>query len=264
MNNKTEATPTSRPLIFVTNDDGFYAYGIRNLIDIVRQYGDVVAVAPERSESGMSHAITIRKPLRLKKISSEEGFEFYRCNGTPVDCVKIGLDRVVTRKPDILVSGINHGSNSSVSVFYSGTMAAALEGCINKITSIGFSLLDHSSNANFAPSLKYVETIFSTILKNGLPRNVCLNVNIPNVSSDEIKGIKVCRQTDGIWKEEFDRRLDPYNEEYFWLTGDYKNLEPDKTDTDEWALANNYISVVPVKIDITSYDTLEVLQGLNK
>ena len=256
-------TINTRPLIFATNDDGYFATGFRSMIDVIKKYGDIIAVAPEKSESGMSHALTIRQPIRIKKIFSEEGITIYSCNGTPIDCIKIGLDKLVPRKPDFLVSGINHGSNSSVSVFYSGTMAAAIEGAINKIRSIGFSLLDHSLNAIFDASKQYVNIIFNKFINSELPENVCLNVNIPNVPYHEIKGVKVCRQCDGIWKEEFDKRIDPYNGEYYWLTGDYRNLEPEKTDTDEWALVNNYVSIVPVTTDITAYNVLNYLKNFN-
>ena len=253
----------SRPLILVSNDDGYYAPGINSLIDVVKKYGDVIAVAPEKPESGMSHAITIKHPLRIKKVYSENGMTMYKCNGTPVDCVKIAMHQILPHKPDILVSGINHGSNSAISVIYSGTMGAAIEGCLSGIPSIGFSLLDHSLDANFEPSQHYVDIIFQKILKSGLPANTCLNVNFPNVPLNEIKGVKVCRQTQGAWKEDFEKRVDPYGEEYFWLTGDFHNYETDQNNTDEWVLKHNYVSIVPISTDYTAYHAIEHLKGLN-
>ena len=251
-----------RPLIFVSNDDGFYAGGIRALIEVVEKYGDVIAVAPESAESGMSHAITIKRPLRLKQVYSKPGVTMYKCNGTPVDCVKLGLNQVVPRKPDIMVSGINHGSNASISVIYSGTMGAAIEACLNGMPSIGFSLLDHSADANFEAAKHYVDIIFQNILKNGLPEYTSLNVNVPNVPMDKIKGIKVCRQTHGIWKEEFEKRIDPHGGEYYWLTGNFKNFEVGNTETDEWTLANNYVAIVPIHADFTAHQTLDQIKSM--
>ncbi len=249
-----------RPLIFVSNDDGFYAPGIRALIEVVEKYGDVIAVAPESAESGMSHAITIKQPLRLKQVYSKPGVSMFKCNGTPVDCVKLGLNQVVPRKPDIMVSGINHGSNASISVIYSGTMGAAIEACLNGMPSIGFSLLDHSPNADFEAAKYYAEIIFRQILKNGLPEYTSLNVNIPKIVLEQIKGIKICRQTHGIWKEEFEKRIDPHGGEYFWLTGNFKNFEKNNSDTDEWALENNYVSVVPIQADFTAHHVIKSLK----
>jgi 5'-nucleotidase len=252
----------TRPLIFVSNDDGFYAGGIRALIEVVEKYGDVIAVAPESAESGMSHAITIKRPLRLKHVYSKPGVEMWKCNGTPVDCVKLGLNQLVPRKPDIMVSGINHGSNASISVIYSGTMGAAIEACLNGMPSIGFSLLDHSADANFEPAKHYVDMIFQNILKNGLPEYTSLNVNVPNIPLEQIKGIKVCRQTHGIWKEDFEKRVDPHGGEYFWLTGNFKNFEIGNVDTDEWALENNYVAIVPIHADFTAHQVIDYLKDI--
>lgn len=252
-----------RPLIFVSNDDGYYAKGLETLIKVVSKYGNVIAVAPESARSGMSHAITIKEPLRLKKLRDEPGIKVYKCNGTPVDCVKLGLNQVVPRKPDIMVSGINHGSNASISVIYSGTMGAAIEACLNGVTSIGFSLLDHSPDADFTATAEYVEKIFKFILDKGLPEYTTLNVNVPNIPLKDIKGMMVCRQTHGTWKEEFEKRTDPHNHDYYWLTGSFNNIEPNAKDTDEWALANNYVAVVPIKADFTAYHVLEHISALN-
>jgi 5'-nucleotidase len=249
-----------KPLFLVTNDDGVEAKGIRSLIEVVRPMGRVMVVAPADPHSGMSHAITVKVPLRIEKVLEEKDLLIYKCHGTPVDCVKMAFNHLLTDKPDLLVSGINHGSNASTSVFYSGTMGAALEGCINEIPSIGFSLLNLDYDADFSAAKHFTGRIISKVLQNGLPVSVCLNVNIPDGPLDSIKGVKICRQNRGYWKEEFDKRVDPMGRNYFWLTGNFHNTEPDATDTDEWALEHQYISIVPQKTDLTCYDTLKSLQ----
>lgn len=253
-----------RPVIFVTNDDGINAKGIKALAEMAKQFGRVVVVAPDEGNSGMSHAITIKHPLRLKKHNWGDDIEAYSVNGTPVDCVKLAFNQVFKHKPDILLSGINHGSNSSVSVFYSGTMAAAIEGCLYGIPSIGFSLLDYMPDADFAGSVKYGKQIIQNVLDNGLSNGVCLNVNIPAIPENEVNGIKVCRQNMGTWREEFDKRTDPRGFDYFWLTGYFQNDEPESTDTDEYALSNGYVSIVPVSIDLTDKPEQARLSGLFK
>lgn len=255
---------TQRPLILVTNDDGYFAPGLKVLIEMVKPYGDVIAVAPEQGVSGMSHAITIKVPLRLTHLESNENVEIYKVNGTPVDCVKIALNQIVDRKPDILVSGINHGSNSSISVIYSGTMGGAIEGSLNNIPSIGFSLCNHSMKADFSVAQKYGEHVFKEVFENGLPDFTCLNVNFPVVDEQNFKGLKVCRQARGVWKEEYEKRTDPHKGTYYWLTGNFNNHENGATDTDEWALANNYASIVPVRTDFTDFESLNKLKKLNK
>lgn len=247
----------NKPLILVTNDDGVHAKGISALIEMVKPYGEVIVVAPLHGNSGMSHAITVKVPLRYKKLKEEDNVTIYGCNGTPVDSVKLAMSEIVHRKPDLLVSGINHGSNASVSIVYSGTMAAVIEGCIYGIPSIGFSLLDYSSNADFSGAIPYGKKIVENTLINGLPEGTCLNVNFPALPKEDIKGVKICRQARGMWKEEFDKRLDPRNGEYFWLTGFFENSENGSTDTDEWALGNNFISIVPIEIDFTAYDKMD-------
>ena len=249
-----------RPLILVTNDDGIHAGGLKMLIDIAGEYGEVVVVAPEESQSGMSHAITIKQPIRINKKHEENGLTVYSCSGTPVDCVKLAINQLLERKPDLLLSGINHGSNASVSVIYSGTMAAAIEGGVNNIHSVGFSLLDYSSDADFRVAGKIVRRILKEVLSNGIPTEICLNVNIPALRESEIKGIKICRQTKGYWQEEFDKRTDPFNRDYYWLTGYFNNNEPDASDTDEWALRNGYVSVVPIRVDYTCFDYIRELK----
>ena len=249
-----------RPLILVTNDDGVDAKGIKSLVEMVKPFGDIVVVAPLDHHSGMSHAITVTIPVRYRKIDEYENVRIYGCTGTPVDSVKLALSEILPREPDLLVSGINHGSNASVSVIYSGTMAAVIEGCIDGIQGIGFSLLDFDPNADFTASIEYGRKIVSHTLNNKLPEWTCLNVNIPALPPEEIKGIQVCRQAKGVWREEFDKRKDPREGEYFWLTGYYEGHENGAEDTDDFALRHGKISVVPIHVDLTNYEALEHLK----
>jgi 5'-nucleotidase len=259
------STPQAkRPLILVTNDDGISAPGITALVEEMKTLGDVVVIAPDRPQSGMGHAITINSTLRIHKTNYHEAFEEYSCSGTPVDCVKIAVNKILKRKPDLCVSGINHGSNYSINIIYSGTMSAAVEGALESIPSIGFSLCDHAHEADFGPSRHYVRSIAQQILKEGLPLGVCLNVNIPAVPSEEIKGVHVCRQTKANWIEELDERFDPSGKQYFWLTGKFDNFEKGEPGTDVWALENNYVSVVPVQFDLTAYAAMEGLKFLER
>ena len=247
-------------LIFLTNDDGFDSRGMEVLIDIARRFGRVVVVAPERPQSGMSHAFTMLSPLFIRKVREEEGLEVYALSGTPVDCVKIAFDCMMLGKemPSLVVSGINHGSNSAINVLYSGTMGAAIEGGFYDITSIGFSLLDHDEDADFSAALSYVRPIIERAMNSdALGRPLCLNVNVPNLPADQIKGIKACRQNRGFWREEFERRQDPRGQDYYWLTGYFHNTEPGAQDTDEWALDHGYVSIVPIQVDLTNYRQLE-------
>ncbi|MCK5840254.1 MAG: 5'/3'-nucleotidase SurE [Bacteroidales bacterium] len=248
-----------KPMILVTNDDGVDAKGITLLTEIMRSFGDVVVVAPKEVMSGMGHAVTVKSPLRVNRITREDGFEKYSCNGTPADSVKLAEQVILRKKPDLLVSGINHGSNSAVNILYSGTMAAVIEGLISGIPSVGFSLTDFSSNADFTSCEKYIRTIVENVLNEGLPRGICLNVNIPAIPGNEIKGIKVCKQGNALWAEEFDERKDPHNRDYYWLTGVFRSFENGK-DTDEWALANKYVSVVPVHYDMTAHHEISTLK----
>lgn len=250
-----------KPLIFITNDDGIHAPGLRTLITIARKFGEVVVVAPDKAQSGMSHAVTTSSPLRIRKLHEEDGYSEYSCNGTPVDSVKIGEKIVLKRKPDLLLSGINHGSNAGINILYSGTMAAAMEGAMGNVPSIGFSLLDYSLIADFSPGEKFIEKIIKNVLEQGLNNHTCLNVNIPAVPLAELKGIKVCRMGKGYWDEVLDERKDPQSRSYYWLAGKFVSLDPG-SDTDEWALANHYISVVPIQIDLTAYSLIEPLKNL--
>ncbi len=246
-----------RPLILVVNDDGISAPGIRNLIRIMNDFGDVFVVAPDSPQSGKGHAITIEATIRCDKVIIEDSPQTeYSCSGTPVDCVKLAVNQLLDRKPDLCVSGINHGSNSSINVIYSGTMSAAVEGALEGIPSIGFSLLDYAHNADFSEAEQYIRKITKEVLENGLDDGVCLNVNIPKrIEGEEIKGLKVCRQADANWEEEFEERTDPKGRAYYWLTGKFMNYDKG-TDTDEWALANHYVSVVPVQFDVTAHSSL--------
>lgn len=246
-----------KPYIFITNDDGVSAPGIACLIKLMSNIGEVVVVAPDGARSGMSNAITVQQPLRYTQVSQSKDCTIYSCTGTPTDCVKLGLDQIVTRQPDLLVSGINHGSNAAINVIYSGTMGAALEGAEKGIPSIGFSLCDHSSGADFSYFEPYIMQICQEMLRKKLPRSTCLNVNAP---IGKIKGIKVVRQCAGKWIKEFEARKDTYERPYFWVTGEFLNTESEATDTDEWALANGYVSVVPTKTDMTAYEELDNLQ----
>ena len=247
-------------LILVCNDDGITAPGIRNLIEVARQFGEVVVVAPDKPQSAMGHAITINSTLRVHPFRSE-GIREFACSGTPVDCIKLAVNKILARKPDLLVSGINHGSNASINVIYSGTMSAAMEGALEGIPSIGFSLTDHSIDADFTASKHYAHRIMAWMLEEKMPEGICLNVNIPNVSLELIKGIKVCRQAKANWEEEFDERKDPSGKPYFWLTGEFKNYDSGH-DTDIWALENNYVSVVPCQVDLTAHSAISALKNM--
>jgi 5'-nucleotidase len=242
----------SKPLILVVNDDGITAPGIKALVETVRHLGEVIVVAPDSPQSAMGHAITISKPLRLKQVDVFEGIKSFHCSGTPVDCVKLAVDKVMHRKPDLCVSGINHGSNSSINIIYSGTMSAALEASLEGIPSIGFSLCDYRHEADFAPAAWYAKYIVEQVLNKGLPAHTLLNVNIPKLALNEIKGVKIARQARAKWEEEYLERLDPMGKPYYWLTGKFVNYDHGE-DTDEWALANGYVSVVPIHHDLTAH-----------
>jgi len=250
---------SQKPLILITNDDGITAPGIRNLVECMLELGEVVVVAPDSPQSAMGHAITISKPLRLDKTDTfGKDILAYQCSGTPADCVKLAVDKVLHRKPDLLVSGINHGANSSINVIYSGTMSAAVEGAIEGMKSIGFSLLDFNLDADFEPAKPFVKEIAKKVLENGLPDGTLLNVNFPKLPLNEIKGIKVCRQARAKWVEEFDERQDPNGRKYYWLTGKFVQLDHGQ-DTDEWALSQGYVSVVPTQFDLTAHHAIGTL-----
>jgi len=250
---KTKASVISRkPVILITNDDGITAPGIMNLVESVKDLGKIIVVAPDKPQSGMGHAITIGQPLRLQKVQVFEGIESYSCTGTPVDCVKLAVDKVLHRKPDLCLSGINHGANHSINVIYSGTMSAAVEAAIESIPSAGFSLLDYNIEADFTGARKYTRMVVEMMLKTKLDKHTILNVNIPSMPVDLVKGFKICRQAYAKYEEDFIERADPHGRMYYWLTGEFVNFDKGK-DTDVWALANNYVSVVPVQFDLTNY-----------
>lgn len=242
----------------VTNDDGVVSPGIKALVEVASEFGDVFVVAPDSPQSGMGHAITLENMLRIEKVDLFADIPAYQCSGTPVDCVKIAIDKILKRKPDLCLSGINHGSNSSINVIYSGTMSAAMEASIDGIKAIGFSLLDHSFEADFSGAKHYARILIRQMLENGLPNGCLLNVNFPKLSASEIKGIKICRQAVAHWEESYDERVDPRGGTYYWLTGKFVN-EDNGEDTDEWALANGYVSVVPVQFDLTNQHGMRFL-----
>lgn len=254
------STMSKQPLILITNDDGYSAPGIRALINAAKGLGELVFVAPDKPQSGMGHAITVSATLHINEIEVE-GVKGYSCSGTPVDCVKMATDKILPRRPDLIISGINHGSNSSINVIYSGTMSAALEGAIENIPAIGFSLCDHSIDADFSAAINIARKIIIQTLELGVPEKCCLNVNIPAVEENIIAGIKVCRQAQAVWKEEFDQRTDPQGRTYYWLTGTFINNDKGE-DTDEWALKHNYVSVVPVQCDFTDYSSMDHFRQL--
>lgn len=252
-------------LIFVTNDDGYSAAGFEAAIEVARSFGRVFAVAPATVQSGRSQAITMYEPLFLEMQRCEEGVEVYSFSGTPTDCVKVAFDHLLKdEKVDLVISGINHGSNSAINVLYSGTMGAAIEGSFYGCPSVGLSLTDHAADADFTAAKRYAREIIAAILEGeqSVGRPLCLNVNIPDIAEQDIRGVRVCRQCRGIWREEFFRHEDPRGKPYFWLTGSYTNYEPEADDTDEWALANGYVSVVPVQVDMTGYNQIENLKKL--
>ncbi|MGE5520250.1 MAG: 5'/3'-nucleotidase SurE [Candidatus Dadabacteria bacterium] len=253
-------TEKKKPVILITNDDGITAPGIKNLIDAVKDLGKVVVVAPDKAQSGMGHAITIGVPLRLHKVNFFEDVEAYQCTGTPVDCVKLAVDKVLHHKPDICLSGINHGANHSINVIYSGTMSAAVEAAIESIPSIGFSLLDFSIDADFSAARKYARLLVEQMLKHPVNKHCVLNVNFPIATIEEVKGVKICRQAYAKYEEDFIERDDPHGRKYYWLTGEFVNFD-EGTDTDVWALANNFVSVVPVQFDLTNYKLKEKLEN---
>jgi 5'-nucleotidase len=250
--NTAKTSVKEKPIILITNDDGVTAPGILNLVEAVKDLGKIVVVAPDKPQSGMGHAITIGQPLRLHKLHTIDNIETWSCTGTPVDCVKLAVDKVLHRKPDLCLSGINHGANHSINVIYSGTMSAAVEAAIESIPSVGFSLLDFNINADFTGAKKYARIIVEKMLKSRLDKHTVLNVNIPSIPVELLKGMKICRQAYAKYVEDFVERQDPHGRHYYWLTGEFMNFDKGK-DTDVWALDHNYVSVVPVQFDMTNY-----------
>lgn len=248
------------PVILITNDDGITAPGIRNLVEAVRGMGKIVVVAPDKPQSGMGHAITIGTYLRMNRVHTfGDDVEAWQTTGTPVDCVKLAVDKILHRKPDLCLSGINHGANHSINVIYSGTMSAAMEAAIESIPSIGFSLLDYSIEADFDAARQIVHRIVSEVLPMKKDKHFLLNVNIPALPMELIKGIKVCKQAYAKYEEDFEERKDPHGKTYYWLTGKFINYDKGG-DTDVVALKKNYVSVVPVQFDLTNYELKKQLE----
>jgi len=250
-----------QPTILITNDDGITAPGIRNLVEAVKDLGRIIVVAPDKPQSGMGHAITIGQPLRMNKVDIFDGVESWITSGTPVDCVKLAVDKILHHKPTICLSGINHGANHSINVIYSGTMSAAMEASIESIPSIGFSLLDYDYEADFTGARFYVNKIVSTLLKTTMDKHLLLNVNIPSLPKEKIKGIKVCKQAYAKYEEDFIERKDPHGKKYYWLTGKFVNFDKAR-DTDVYALEHNYVSVVPIQFDLTHYALKKELEKI--
>lgn len=254
-----------RPIIFISNDDGYRAKGFNQLVECAAKFGDVIALAPDQTQSGKAHAITMYDPLYLTLRRDEPHIKVYSCNGTPVDCVKMAYDWLLPElglTPALNISGINHGSNAAINVLYSGTMGAAIEASFYGAPSVGLSLDDHDHDADFDATIAFAERLIPAMLGVTSVEPLCLNVNVPIARPEEIKGYRICRQTRGFWKEEFFCRQDPRGRDYFWLTGGFCNHEPEAEDTDEWALKNKYIAVVPIKVDLTDYTRMEWLKGL--
>jgi 5'-nucleotidase len=250
-----------KPLILISNDDGYMAKGINELIKYLRPLGDLVVMAPDSPRSGMACAITADRPVKYALIKKEPGLTVYKCSGTPADCIKLAKFAVLDRQPDLVIGGINHGDNAAVNVHYSGTMGVAIEGCLSGVPSIGFSICDHNHDADFEPTAEFIRRITQKVIEDGLPKGICLNVNFP--VCPEIKGVRICRQTVGQWTHEWARRSHPNGGEYFWLTGDFENHEPEDEDTDNWALNHDYAAITPTKVDVTAYEMIDQLKGWN-
>jgi 5'-nucleotidase len=250
-----------KPLILVTNDDGIFAPGIKALVDVVKKIGTPVVVAPDKPQSGQGHAITITSPLRLEKVDQFDGVQSYACSGTPVDCVKLAKNILFKDQTiDLCVSGVNHGSNAALNILYSGTMSAAMEASIEGINSIGFSLLDFSFEADFSATMHYSEILIKRLLKEK-QKSILLNVNIPKLPLSDIKGMKICKQGEGRWVENYKENIDPRGGVYYWLDGEFEKGQYDE-DSDLNALKNGYISIVPSQHDLTDYKNLQNLSYL--
>lgn len=247
-----------KPLILVTNDDGFTAPGIKTLVEVVGEMAELLIVAPDKPQSGMGHAITVNAPLRMVHTDYFGKHEAYYCSGTPVDCVKLGMYHLGDRRPDLIVSGVNHGSNVSTNVLYSGTMSAAVEGALEGIPSIGFSLCDHDWEADFQPTKLYIHKIVTKALTEGIEKGVCLNVNIPKLAKSKIKGVRICRQARAYWDDTFDERMDPLKKKYYWLTGSFHNHDKGN-EADMVALEEGYVTIVPTQYDMTAHHLIGTL-----
>ncbi len=250
--------------ILISNDDGINAEGIKALTEVAQEFGRVTVVAPERGMSGMSHSVTIATPIMIRRISKSDNLEVVAVNGSPVDCVKVALDYLLDEKPTLMLSGINHGSNSNASAIYSGTMGAAREGAMNGIPAIGFSLTSHNPNEDLSAAKEIVRRVLSEVLPLNKNPRMCLNVNIPTIPLEQIKGMKICRQTQGHWIENFEGRYGSFNQEYVWMLGEFVNDDKNYSDSDQYMLDNNYVSITPIVVDQTDYETLNQLQAQYK
>lgn len=249
----------NKPLILITNDDGIKARGIFFLAEAVKEMGEVYIVAPDDAQSGQSSAMSINKPLRITSHPEHNGIKVFSVNGTPVDCVKLALHTIVPRRPDLLLSGINHGSNAGNNIIYSGTMGAALETCMLGIPSIGYSYLSHSPQADFSNTLPFLKSITRKVIEQGLPADICLNINFPK---GDIKGAKVVRAARGFWTEEYAEYIDPNGKPFYLLTGNFKNIEPEAEDTDYYWLDRGYASIVPARPDQSALDVIDEMKGV--
>lgn len=251
---------STRPLILISNDDGYGAKGLESLVEYVSPLGDIVVVCPERQHSGQSMAITVSSPLRARRRPDFKGATVYSVDGTPVDCVKLSVLQLLDHRPSLVLAGINHGSNASINVNYSGTMGAVSEGCVFGVPAIGFSLTNHAPDADFTPCRPYVELITRMALEKGLPDGVCLNVNIPD--RQDIKGMRTVRDCRGRWSDEYQEYIDPMGHKFYMLAGNFINEEPEATDTDLHVLSEGFVSVVPTIIDRTARNVPDWLRDL--
>ena len=254
-----------RPLLLISNDDGYQAKGIRQLVEMLSDYGDILVCAPDSARSGSSCCFSVTTPLTLTLEEKRPGVEIWSCNGTPTDCVKMALAELCPRKPDMVIGGINHGDNASVNTHYSGTMGVTLEGCMKYIPSVAFSLCDHRADADFEPLRLYIREITRRVLQDGLPLGVCLNVNFPLLGDPRTsyKGVRVCRMAKGTWSSEVTKCRHPRGYDYWWMVGHYRNDEPEAEDTDNWALNHGFVAITPTQIDVTAYSAMDLIKDWN-
>lgn len=249
----------TRPLILISNDDGYDAKGINDLANFVRDLGDIIIVAPDGGRSGTAMAMTSASPVRVKKVREEEGLQVYACSGTPCDCVKLAFEFILPRRPDIVLAGINHGDNAAVNVHYSGTMGVVIEGMMKHVASVGFSSCKRAADADFSALRPYIHHIVAKVLAEGLPNHVCLNVNFPE--RDTFGGVKICSMDAGQWLNEWEKRTDPHGRDYYWLTGNYETPNANDATTDRWALDHGFVAITPIQLDMTAYRAMALLKN---
>ena len=253
----------SKPLILLSNDDGVQAKGLCSLVEVLRPFGELFVMAPDGPRSGASCSITSLQPVRYRELLHEDGLTVCSCSGTPVDCVKMAFSVALKgRKPDLVVGGINHGKNSSVNVHYSGTMGVAFEGVQHGVPSMAFSSCNYSEDADFRPLYPYIRQITENVLTHGLPKGTCLNINFPDLT--EFKGVRICRMAHDYWLNEYAECKHPHGDTYYWLTGDFKESDPNAEDTDSWALRNGYVAITPTLADVTDYALLKEMKNWEK